>query len=181
MSREDTRLSGTDSGSRNLEADPCSQTSPFADRTPAPAASRSSGPGPDNTLTDLPSPPRSEGPAVPAFHRFGLHHMHKFFPTVKELREHYPEDSKSGAELTVSLPPARRAIQLDRQLALDGQQLRRRHRPRREQRPAELESISQELEQDTQATAQRPEETQGSFHACEDTGALRRNEPPRTA
>ena len=105
--------------------------------------------------------------------------MDEFFPTVQELREHHPEDSKGRAEPAVSLPPARRAIQFGRQLALDRYQLRRRHRPRQQQRPAETESIPEELEQDTQATAQGPEETQGHVHAHQDTRAPRRKEALR--
>ncbi len=124
----------------------------------------------------LPSPPRVEGPGVPAFHRFWLHDMDKFLPAIKEFREHHPEDSEAGAERMVPLPRAGGAIQFHRQLALKCQQLGRCHRPRQQQRPAEPESISQKLEQDTQSAAQVPEETQGYFHAHQDTRAPKREE-----
>jgi hypothetical protein len=112
----------------------------------------------------LPSPPRSKGAGVPAFHRFGLHDMDKLFPTVQELREHCPEDPKGWAELVMPPPPARRAIQFDRQLALDRQQLSRRHRSRQEQRPAESQDIPEELEEDTQGAAGVADEIHDPIH-----------------
>jgi len=66
-------------------------------------------------------------------------------PAVQELREHYPGNPKGRAELAMPLPPGRGVIQLGRQLALDRQELSRRHRSRQAQRPAETESIPEEL------------------------------------
>ena len=56
------------------------------------------------TRLRLPSLPHSEGPGVPAFHRFRFHDMDKFLPSVQELREHHPEDAKGGVESAMSLP-----------------------------------------------------------------------------
>jgi len=97
-------------------------------------------------------------------------------PAVQELREHYPENPKGRAELAMPLPPGRGVIQLGRQLALDRQELSRRHRSRQEQRPAETESIPEELEEDTQTAANVPQETQEHSHAHQDTRAPRRKE-----
>jgi hypothetical protein len=128
----------------------------------------------------LPSPPHAEGPGVPAFHRIRLRNMDEFLPPVQELRGHHPENPKGWTEPAVSLPSARRAIQFGRQLALDRKQLSRRHRPRQQQRPAETESVPEELEEDTQTTASVPQETQEHSHAHQDTRAPRRKEALRS-
>jgi hypothetical protein len=67
------------------------------------------------------------------------------------------------------------------QLALDRKQLSRRHRSRQEQRPAETESIPEELEQHTQATSEAAHATDDPIDAPGIPREPRRIQAPRKA